>query len=83
MRVDVEFDNSYSHNTISEMYASGFNSYNPSFFWVLKYDAANSIFSAAYTPAIPRDFLEYCNIIVTPSKNAQLSYAVYWYKFKG
>ena len=82
--VEVRIDNTIAKSTLRELYTIGLNSFNPSTFWVSKFDPQNNAYVAVYTPTPPREYFKHVKVTVyAPSDSpVQLLYSIYRYKVK-
>jgi len=72
-------------SSINELYSCGLTSYNPSMFWLAKYDTTNSIYIALFTPSPPRYIHGDVRFIINApeSSDVRLKYVVHYYKYRG
>ncbi len=82
--VEVQIDDTIARNSIQGLYNAGMTSFNPSTFWLAKYDEANDSYVAAYTPVPWRDYHRRVKVTVYAPSNSAVSftYLIYRYRFR-
>ena len=83
--VEFKLDQDYVRSSIQELYASGLTSWNPSMFWIVKYDSNYNIYIVALTPSYPRYYYGRVEVLIhaPPDEDVSLSYVVHYYKYRG
>jgi len=83
--IEMRFDDElFLRRTVEEIYDSGVVGYNPTTFWIAKYDTTNNSYAIWLTPALPKDYFGSfkCQIIAPPLSNVSYMYTVYRYRLK-
>ena len=82
--VVLSFDGERMGKTLRELYESGFTSYNPAYFWIVKWDEQNNRYIAAFTPAEPIMYFGHFEFTVYAPRDspATVSYVVHRYRLK-
>jgi len=83
--IEMRFDDRlFLRRTVKEIYDSGVVGYNPTTFWIAKYDTANDSYAVWLTPALPKDYFGSfkCLITAPPTGSVSYMYTVYRYRLK-
>lgn len=82
--VEVRIDDTVAKQTVQGLYNAGMTSFNPSTFWLSKWDEINDVYVACFTPIPWRDYFSHVKVTVyAPSDSAvSFTYSVYRYKLK-
>ncbi len=83
--VEVSFDGKRIGRSLRELYEIGLTKCTPGFFWILKWDEANNVYIAIYTPpGEPASYFGHFEFTVYAPKDspATVSYVIHRYRLK-
>ena len=83
--VEVRIDDTVAKQSVQGLYNAGMTTFNPSTFWLSKYDEVNDVYVAAFTPIPWRDYFNHVKVTVyAPSDSpVSLTYSSYRYRLRG
>ena len=82
--IEIKIDEMKFRGTFTNLYDYGLIGFNPTTFWISRYDTTNNVYTGWMTPIPPRDYFgEISFTIYAPSTSSvSLIYSAYRYKLK-
>ena len=84
VKIEIDIDGNKFGGTPEQLYNAGLIGYNPTTFWLSRYDTAESKYNIWFTPSPPRDYHGWISFKMQapPTEDVVFTYSAYRYRLR-